>query len=41
MVLHFCRKTSPDYVIIPNLIGLFGNINWAKKMWIGFYINVE
>ena len=42
MALHFCRKTSPDYrIIFLNFASLFGNINWAKQMWIGSYRIVE
>lgn len=42
MAFHIHRKTTPDYrIIFLNFASLFGNINWAKQMWIGFYKIVE
>lgn len=35
MVLHIYHKTSPICEINPAFVSLFGNINIAKKMWIG------
>ena len=35
MVLNIRYKKSRDYEIYPTFADLFGNINRAKKMWIG------